>query len=914
MAKISVIIPVYNDSVYIQRCLDKLINQTFSDLEIIVVDDGSTDNTPQVLEDYANKDNRIKVITQANAKLGAARNTGMDVATGDYISFIDSDDWVDENYFEAMYKASCDTGVDMSVSSAVRIKPNGRFRYYLSYDSVQVYDNTDDIIKTLRIPDLWEVWGKLYKRELLQDIRFEEGIFYEDSRFTIKLLSRIKNIAAVPDVKYYYFSNANSIMRSKHSIAKNMDKISAMIDVLNFVKEHNLNTKEITIYKARHLFHTVKYYDNRREFYLFGIKVFTKYQDFDSILTFVIFNTACFGDVILCNSLCQNIKMAYPNSRVVFVVDKPFYEVAKCQKDVDEVIIYDKKGIHKGFRGIRKFIKEFPYKKPLASFNTYGNARNTVIAKGIGSKYVVIGKRVKGKNITMQEAHTNLFKPFTNKKLRNFPVKCYAQENIPEHLAELMPKEHKYIALCLITRNSPKDMPFLTAIELINKINSAGYKPVLVGTGDKTVKFAEELENTGCHFINLVNKTTIPELGSVLKNCKALISCDTGTMHYGYALGVPTTAVFYETITLKQWTPNPNLYNTVLIKSNQTAENIFDKTEKLMNGTLVQDRKNITICFGCDNNYVQHMGATMSSILQSKNEDEFIKFYVLDGGISVPNKEKLSYFEKKYLCSITYVKPNMEELKNCCTFKGDYISLATYYRLLIPEIIPNEDRILYLDCDIIVRKSLSDLYNRDFGNNMVLGVVDCSLKEHSARLGVSKYINAGVLLLNCKKMREEKSVQTIIDWIENNQDKIECHDQDVINAVFDGRIEYVEDIYNAQVKKLHDTIFSGIKDPAILHFISPKKPWIHWKPLNSTYWAREYFKALEDTPWDDFVTEYKRKALWMLPLRFFYPYGIARKVVRWVFSLTNTPDRKYKLLTILGITFKFKKHRVINEQ
>ncbi len=912
MAKISVIIPVYNDSVYVQRCLDKLINQTFSDLEIIVVDDGSTDNTPQVLEDYAKKDNRIKVIHQTNAKLGAARNTGMNIATGDYISFIDSDDWVDENYYEAMYNAISEENSDMAVSSSIREKASGKFTYCLRYDEKKTYTDKDEIIKVLQMPPYWFVWGRLYKKDLIKDLRFEEGVFFEDAPYTIKVIDRINSITVVPDVKYHYFSNPNSILKSKNSIAKDMDKVNSMLNTINYIKEHNLNLKEITIYKDRHLLYTTKYYGNRKEFYLFGIKIYTKYEEFDNSKVFVIFNTACFGDVLVCNTLCQNIKMAYPNSKVVFVVDKPFYDAAKCQKDVDDVIVYDKKGIHKGFRGIRKFIKEFPYKKPFASFNTYGNARNTTIANGIGSKYVVVGKR--NRNIPMQEAHTLLFKEFTNKNLQNFPIKCFADENLPEHIKELMPQGNKYIALCVLTKNPPKDMPFLTAVDLIDKINKSGYKPVLVGTGDKTVKYANELENTGCKFINLVNKTTIPELGSVLKNCTALISVDTGTMHYGYALGVPTTAVFYETITLNNWTPNPNIYNTVLVKSNQTAENIFDKTQKLIDGTLVQDRKNIAICFGCDNNYVQHMGATMSSILKHKQDDEFIKFYVLDGGISVPNKEKLSYFEKKYLCSITYVQPNMEELKNCCTYKGDYISLATYYRLLIPELIPNEDRILYLDCDIIVRKSLSDLYNRDFGNNMVYGVVDCSVKEHSVRLGVSKYINAGVLLLNCKKMREENSVQTIIDWIGNNQDKIECHDQDVINAVFDGRIEYVEDIYNAQVKKLHDTIFSKIKDPAILHFISPKKPWVHWKPLNSTPWAVEYFKALKGTPWADFVKKYMKKALWMLPLRLFYPYGITRKIVRWIFSLTNTPDRQYKLLRILGITFKFKKHRVVNEK
>ena len=108
--------------------------------------------------------------------------------------------------------------------------------------------------------------------------------------------------------------------------------------------------------------------------------------------------------------------------------------------------------------------------------------------------------------------------------------------------------------------------------------------PVLTGTGENTVKYAEDLRKAGCEFVDLVNKTTILELGSVLQNCKALISVDTGTMHYAYALEVPTTAVFYETTTPKNWAPNPKLYNVALVKSEQTAENIYQKTIDLING------------------------------------------------------------------------------------------------------------------------------------------------------------------------------------------------------------------------------------------------------------------------------------------------------------------------------------------
>ena len=165
MSKVSVIIPVYNDAVYVKRCLDSLINQTLHDIEIIIVDDGSTDNTPQVLKEYSQKDNRISIITQENSKQGTARNKGLKFASGDYIAFLDSDDWVDNDYFEKMLDASERTGVDISVSSAIRIKKFDRVSKYIEYDEEKIYKNSKDIIEVLKIPPYWFVWGNCIKKD-----------------------------------------------------------------------------------------------------------------------------------------------------------------------------------------------------------------------------------------------------------------------------------------------------------------------------------------------------------------------------------------------------------------------------------------------------------------------------------------------------------------------------------------------------------------------------------------------------------------------------------------------------------------------------------------------------------------------------------------------------------------------------
>ena len=142
----------------------------------------------------------------------------------------------------------------------------------------------------------------------------------------------------------------------------------------------------------------------------------------------------------------------------------------------------------------------------------------------------------------------------------------------------------------------------------------------------------------------------------------------------------------------------------------------------------------------------------------------------------------------------------------------------------------------------------------------------------------------------------------------NNQDKIDCHDQDVINASINDRIEYIEDIYNAQVRRKNLNRFEKLKDPTVLHFISPKKPWSLYKPINSTPWAREYFEALKDTPWEDFIYEYKKQSIKYLIPNLLYPTGIFKNILRTIFSIKNSHDRQYKILTIFGI--EIRKHKI----
>lgn len=320
---------------------------------------------------------------------------------------------------------------------------------------------------------------------------------------------------------------------------------------------------------------------------------------------------------------------------------------------------------------------------------------------------------------------------------------------------------------------------------------------------------------------------------------------------------------------------------------------------------------NIAVCISSDDNYVQHMAATISSILKNKKSDEFIKIYIIDGGITPKNKEKLKFFEQIYDCKLIYVVPDLTKMTYCHVYRGDHISLAAYYRLMIPELIPQESTIIYLDCDIIVRKSLSTLYSMDFENNFILGVEDVSNMEHSKRLGLDFYINSGMLLMNCKLMREQAIVEKIFDWVEHNQQRIIYHDQDIINASLKGKIKEIDYNYNAQVRKNNLCKFDKLENPVILHFISSKKPWTLWKSLNSTHWSDEYFKALVNTPWQDFIWKYRIKHILLFPLLVFYPQGHIREISQWIFMAGSTPDHQFKIFRIFGFEFKIEKKKLL---
>ena len=250
---ISVVIPIYNVEKYLKKCIESVINQTYKNLEIILVNDGSTDNSKNIIDEYSLIDNRIKVINKKNGGLSDARNVGIEIAKGDYIAFLDSDDWIELNMYEKLYSYIKQENADIVQCSYQEVY-NEEVNNQKIKEEIKLISGKDSLYnlsgenhgKTV------VVWNKIYKRELFNDIRFPKGKYHEDEFTTYKLLYKANKIVDLNLPLVYYRQRDGSIMNSKFNI-KRLDALEAFNERLAFYKEKNLNElQQITIAQILH--------------------------------------------------------------------------------------------------------------------------------------------------------------------------------------------------------------------------------------------------------------------------------------------------------------------------------------------------------------------------------------------------------------------------------------------------------------------------------------------------------------------------------------------------------------------------------------------------------------------------------------------------------------------------------------
>lgn len=321
---ISVIVPIYNVEQYLDKCINSILNQTYKNIEVILVDDGSPDNCGRICDNYSKKDSRIKVIHKENGGLSDARNVGIDNANGKYICFVDSDDYIENRYIELLYKAIKENNVDIAQCGIKKISDDEILIENIGYKNDGV-KKSKKMLEDLYTTN-WEnivVWNKMYLRELFDNIRFPKGKIHEDEYTTYKILYKTENVAILNKCLYNYRQNVDSITGKKFNM-KRLDILEGLKERVNFFEINNekklyMLSLKLYIKKLRECYSNVKMYINDSK--NIQQKIIREHNEYSKKL-FKLKNI----------SLKSRIK-----TKIFFISPSIFYKLVKLKKDTLKV-------------------------------------------------------------------------------------------------------------------------------------------------------------------------------------------------------------------------------------------------------------------------------------------------------------------------------------------------------------------------------------------------------------------------------------------------------------------------------------------------------------------------------------------------------------------------------------------------
>lgn len=234
---ISIIVPVYKVEKYLRRCIESILNQTYTNIEVILVDDGSPDDCPAICDEYAQKDSRIIVIHKENGGLSDARNAGLNIAKGKFIGFVDSDDYIAPDMYQILITAALTNNADITLCNYTRVNEENIKIESLQYATDKKYSKSEFIQELIQPYGSYYVvvWNKLYRNTIFEDLRFPIGKQHEDEYVIHYMIDSSSVIVSVKDTLYYYLQRQGSIMSGEFNV-KNLDYGEALLDRYYFVK------------------------------------------------------------------------------------------------------------------------------------------------------------------------------------------------------------------------------------------------------------------------------------------------------------------------------------------------------------------------------------------------------------------------------------------------------------------------------------------------------------------------------------------------------------------------------------------------------------------------------------------------------------------------------------------------------
>ena len=238
MDLISVIVPVYKVEPYLDKCVQSIVEQTYKNLEIILVDDGSPDNCGAMCDAWAEKDSRIKVIHKENGGLSDARNAGMNVATGQWISFVDSDDWIEPDFIQELYDTMERTGAEIAECGTTYVDESDKVLHQRGVAPIACMGKLEALRRLVLEDGIYQtVWNKLYRRAVIEGVLFEKGKHHEDDFWTYQIFDRIEKLAVVERPMYYYLQRSGSIIGAGYTI-KRLDGLEARFLRMQYLQKY----------------------------------------------------------------------------------------------------------------------------------------------------------------------------------------------------------------------------------------------------------------------------------------------------------------------------------------------------------------------------------------------------------------------------------------------------------------------------------------------------------------------------------------------------------------------------------------------------------------------------------------------------------------------------------------------------
>lgn len=912
--KFSIIIPVYNVEKYLKECLNSIVNQTFKDLEIILINDGSTDRSLQICEKYAQKDDRIILINkEKNEGLGFARNTGLEYANCEYISFVDSDDFIATDTYEKIWNVIEKNDTDMIIFGLDLFYEENMHPIKSETDWYKLnYNKLNAVTPTLMNKINVEVWNKIYKKSIIDkyNLRFPKGIF-EDVYFLYRYMAVIQNIYFENSILYFYRQRNNSLTdycKDKKDNPRLLLGITTCEGLYKFYEENNILEKYMATLLdllARNFWYAFDFLNNN-----------LKKELFESTTNFLI---------------RHNINIKKFKGKI------KYYGLLLKLKNKEYKKIKQKQNILKRITSIVSAIHQKCFKK--SALNHKKNKKISAKTKKIKTYAFKLENE---KSIKLMISY---HKPSTLLK-----------DNIltPIHLGRALAKESSKDG-CLDDRNLNWMMENMIGDDTGDNISDLNRKFCELTGIYWSWKNYDKLDNPDyigfmhyCrHFVfygadvhlfpyDTISKNYLNRINYSEKQIKNIINDydfiavnpfvpeSSIYKQYGDNFFLKTKDLDIALNVLKEKYPEMTniadeymadnkgyFYNMFIMRKNlffDYCQWIFDilfevdkkidysnytvleyrvighlaerltgiyfkylmekgnlryshlPVTKIKNTNLVNEIKpayeenNIPIVFSSDDTYSPYLGVAVKSLIENSTKENNYDILIIDDKISDGNKIIISEMKQdRDNISIRFINidPYLKNIDKSIFAINLHFALPTYYRFFIPTIFKNYNKIIYLDCDIIILKDLKDLYEIDLENNLLGAAIDLEgirsyiyksnilyVKKILKLKDLNKYFQAGILLLDIKKMIEENTQQKLINkLIEIKTPKFV--DQCILNAVCHEQFKILSQNWNvswhipmcsaAYKQQLSMKNFEDYeearKNPYIIHYCGGMKPW-----------------------------------------------------------------------------------------